>query len=318
MNVLQHLADVVADLLREDDRRVVLGEDVAEGGMLGLTRGASADEALRDRLVTTPLSPTVTFAHAAGLALAGRLPIVVLASTTGLFEGLAGLREACLVGWRTAQARDVPMLVVVPYGPGFSLGDDATDTAEGIVSALPNLRVLCASDAVDAGAWLRAAADSVATEGPTVLLLPRTLLLRELAEPATHSLSREPGEAHVVRTGAAATVFAWGATVGRVLAAVERTGVDATVVDVGCLSPLDRDGLVEQACATGKIVIAHGSDPTVAAELAALFADLAILYLDAPVTRVGGVQGPVTGADESAALPTVERLAEALRHVAEY
>ena len=105
---------------------------------------------------------------------------------------------------------------------------------------------------------------------------------------------------------------------GRAQTAVERSGVDATIVDVGCLAPLDDDGLLEQAKATGKIVVAHGSCPAVAGELCALIADKAILYLDAPVTRVGGDPRPLTGPDEAAALPTVERLVEALIHVAQY
>lgn len=315
MNVLQHLSDVVADLVRGDPRRIVLGEDVMDGGMLGLTRGVAGDEALRDRLVATPLTPASTFAHAAGLAMAGRRPLVVLPSTTALLEGLAGLREACLLPWRTGNSRRVPMLIVAPTGPGFSLGGDASDGIEGVLSRLPDLRVLCAGQPQDAGAWLTAAAELANEEGPTALLLPRRLLLRELSDPPTHDLPYGP---QVVRSGGAATVFAWGETVELALAAVERASVDATVVDVGCLVPLDRDALVEQANATGKIVIAHGADRAIAAELAALFADRGILHLDAPVTRVGGTEDPVTPGGEMAVLPPVDRLAQAIQDVADY
>ena len=150
------------------------------------------------------------------------------------------------------------------------------------------------------------------------MLLPRRLLLRELTQPPAHDLPDGPEQAHVIRSGQAATVFAWGDTVELAMAAVERASVDATVVDVGCLAPLDRDTLVEQANATGKIVIAHGSDQAIAAELAALFADRGILHLDAPVTRVGGSEGPVTPGGELAALPPVERLAQAIQSVADY
>lgn len=318
MNVLQHLSGLVAELLREDDRRIVLGEDVIDGGMLGLTRAVASDEALRSRLVATPLTPSVVFAHAAGLALGGRRPIVVLASTTALFEGLAGLREACMLGWRTGQARSVPMLIVAPCGPGFSLGGDAGDGIEGVLCRLPGLRVLMAGRAQDAGAWLNAAALQADTEGPTVLLLPRRLLLRELSGTANATLTGGPTEAQLVRQGTTATVFAWGETVEIALAAVARTGTDTAVIDVGCLAPLDKDALVSHACATGKIVIAHGSDQAVAAELAALFADQAILHLDAPVTRIGGTSGPTTPGGEAAALPSVDRLAEAIVSVTEY
>jgi len=318
MNVLQHLSEIVADLVRNDPRRIVLGEDVIDGGMLGLTRGVAADETLRDRLVSTPLTPASTFAHAAGLAMAGRRPLVVLPSTTALLEGLAGLREACLLPWRTGNSRRVPLLIVAPTGPGFSLGGDASDGIEGVLSRLPDLRVLCAGQSQDVGAWLSAAAELANEEGPTALLLPRRLLLRELAEAPSPDLPDGPERAQVVRSGDAATVFAWGETVELAIAAVERSSVDATVVDVGCLAPLDRDTLVEQANATGKIVIAHGSDRAIAAELAALFADRGILHLDAPVTRVGGTEDPVTPGGELAVLPAVDRLAQAIEDVANY
>ena len=161
----------------------------------------------------------------------------------------------------------------------------------------------------------RAAAELANEEGPTALLLPRRLLLRELSDPPTHDLPDGP---RVIRSGGAATVFAWGETVELAVAAVERASVDATVVDVGRLAPLDADALVEQANATGKIVIAHGSDRAIAAELAALFADRGILHLDAPVTRVGGTEDPVTPGGEMAVLPPVDRLAQVIQDVADH
>ena len=104
MSVLASLADVVAELLREDERRVVLGEDVLDGGMLGLSQKVVKDRELRARALPLPLVPTVPFAHAAGLAAAGRHPIVLLPGTSALFEGLAGLREAAAWAWRNEGA----------------------------------------------------------------------------------------------------------------------------------------------------------------------------------------------------------------------
>jgi pyruvate/2-oxoglutarate/acetoin dehydrogenase E1 component len=90
MNVLERLSEVVAELLREDLRRVLLGEDVRDGGMLGLSRTAMQDPALGLRVMATPLTPTASLAHATGLAMAGRRPIVLLASATGAARGLCG------------------------------------------------------------------------------------------------------------------------------------------------------------------------------------------------------------------------------------
>ena len=92
-----HLIEVLT-LLRDDPRRVLLGEDVRDGGMLGLSRAAMQDPALGLRVLATPLTPTANLAHATGLALAGRRPIVLLGSASALLEGYAGLRELGRVG----------------------------------------------------------------------------------------------------------------------------------------------------------------------------------------------------------------------------
>ena len=101
MNALTALADTCADLLREDEARVMLGEDVRDGGMLGLSRVAAQDEQLRARLLPTPLTNHGIFAHAAGLALGGKKPIVALPSAGALLEGLAALRELAALSWRS-------------------------------------------------------------------------------------------------------------------------------------------------------------------------------------------------------------------------
>lgn len=321
MSLLQHLADTVADLMRADPRRVLLGEDVREGGMLGLSRVCAEDDALRERLLPTPLVPTAAIGHAAGLALAGLRPIVLLPGAGALLEGLPALREAARTARRSSGARGVPLLLVAPTGPGFGLGGEAGEAVESVLCNVPGLRTACVGRAIDAGPWLRATARFEAGDDPTVLLLPRTLVLAEAdADALTDDLGRAPTAAHTTRPGARATVFAWGATVDLALQAVTASGVDAAVVDVGSLAPLDVDALVDAATATGKIVIAHAGPPhnAVGAELAALFAKEAILQLDAPVLRVSGADAPRGPRDEHAALPTVSSIADAIAEVAAY
>jgi pyruvate/2-oxoglutarate/acetoin dehydrogenase E1 component len=319
MNVLEHLSHTLADLLRDDSRRVVLGEDVIDGGMLGLTRACAGDDTLARRLLSTPLAPSALVAHAAGLALGGRRPIVVHSSLLALVEGLAGLREAALLPHRSGTPRALPMLLLAPSGPGFGLGGEAVEGLEAVLARVPRLRVLCVGSADEASAWLRAAASFEDGESPTVLLLPRRILLSVVEQPAA-ALMRPCAEPHRVRDGRAATVFTWGETVGLSLAAVDATGIDAAVVDIGCLAPFSVDALVREARATGKIVIAHAGPAAggLGAELAALFSDRAILHLDAPITRVTGADAPLRAAEESAGVPSVARLAEAIVKVAQF
>ncbi len=317
MNVLQHLATVIADLLRADERRVVLGEDVADGTMLGLTRAAAQDDALSSRLLATPLCPTVLPAHAAGLAAEGLRPIVICPEAAALVDSLAALREAAKLGWR--HDTPAPVVFLAPVGPGFGLGGGATEGPASVLARVPGLRVVVLSEPGEAGAILRAAVEGWAGDEPTVLLIPRSLALASVGEP-DESLSRPFAAPRRVRDGQAATVFTWGACVPLVRAAVDRSGHDARIVDVECLAPLDRAALAEEAKATGKIVIAHEGPRHcgVGSELAALFADDAILTLDAPVLRVTGDDGPLPASAEARALPDLETLTTAITHVATY
>lgn len=322
MSVLASLADVVAELLREDERRVVLGEDVLDGGMLGLSQKVVKDRELRGRALALPLVPTVPFAHAAGLAAAGRHPLVLLPGTSALFEGLAGLREAVAWAWRNEGGVSVPLCIVAPCGPGLGVGPDggAGETAAAMLAAVPGLHVLCASRPEEAGAWLRAAVGHASHHGPTVLLLPRRVLLTAPQGPLVRELGRSPTAPHRVRDGAAITVLTWGAALAVALQAVEASAVDAAVVDVGCLSPLPLAAIETEARATGRLLLVHAGPRAggVAAELAAHLADAAILSLDAPILRVSGAEPPLRPLDEADALPRVERVIEAVQRLARY
>lgn len=320
MNVLERLSEVVAELLRDDLRRVLIGEDVRDGGMLGLSRTAMQDPSLGLRVLATPLTPTASLAHATGLALAGRRPIVLLSSASSLLEGYAALRELGRIGATANGERAAPVLIVAPTGPGFGLGGDGSDSSEAAIAGVPGLRVVVLGDACEAAASLRAAASFDGGEAPTVLLLPRALILRELeAHDFKAQLGRSLGAARCVRAGSAATVFAIGATVDASFAAVDMSGVDATIIEISGLAPLDEAGVLA-AATRGKLVVVHagGRAHGVGAEIVALLADRAILHLDAPVLRVTGGDGPFTGRDEFAGLPSVEAIAAAITKVATY
>lgn len=331
MSALQPLARLIAELLREDDRRVLLGEDVRSGGMLGLSRVALEDPQLRARLLGSPLTGIAHVAHAGGLALAGLRPIVLLSSAGALLEALAAMRELGRFGWRSGDLHALPVLFVAPNGPGFGLGGEAAESVEATLATIPGIEVWSAGRVEDLCGYLRSAADG--TSGPRVLLLPRSVVIRDLLTDVdlTASLEREPTA--LLREGRDVTVFCWGEALLPTLAAADACArqeppIEVGVVEVGKLAPLDESTLVELARATGKIVIVHAGarGGGIAAELAALFADQAILQLDAPITRVSGSsfsssprQEPlVTGHDESRQSPTAAAIVEAILHVARY
>ena len=318
MSVLEQLATTIAELVAEDPRRVLLGEDVRDGGMLGLSSAVIADETLRERVAPTPLSPATMWAHAAGLALGGLRPIVLSPTASALFEGFAGLREAAHSSWRSGDQRPAPLLIVAPIGPGFGLGTEHASVPEGFLANVSGLRVVVAGDADKFAAYLRAAANFDAGEQPTVLLLPRTLLLREAAQEPAQGLDHAFGSAHVVQRGDDLTVFGWGSTVELVLEAVATTQRAATIVDLSTIAPLDAGTVIETANHTGKVVIVHAGSAAfgVGAELAARLANRSIYHLDAPVMRVTGEPGPYAPGEEHRALPPLADIVEAIETVA--
>lgn len=318
MQVIDALDAALADLLREDPRRVVLGEDVRNGTMIGISRAAAAE--FGERVVATPLVPATLLAHAGGMALAGLRPIVVLPSLQAAIEGLAGLREVAQLGWRSGGERTAPVLMIAPSGPGFGTGADAAEGAEALLVRVPNLKIVCVGRRDEAVALVRAAAAFEHGEEPTLVLVPRTLLVGELDDGASGELGRSLLSAHRVREGGSITVFAWGECVEATAAAIDAGGIDATLVDVAALQPIDRAALIEAAGATGKIAIVHAGPRGhgLGAELAALFADDAIYTLDAPILRITGDDAPLGPTEEWRAVPDADRIVQALTALSQH
>jgi len=332
MSALKELARCVAALLRDDPRRCLLGEDVRNGGLLGLSRAAIERDELRTRVFGAPLTCGGQLAHAGGLALAGQRPIVLLPSAAALLEGLASLRELGRIGWRSAGQSAIPLLCVAPNGPGFGVGGEGSESVEASLAAVPGVEVWTVGRAQD----LVAALDQAATfdepggeaSGPRVLLLPRGVVVHELIEELDDAV--ELGPTRVLRAGTQATVFAWGEALEPALAAAEACArasedpnarVEVSVVELARLAPLDLPRLVELANATGKLVIAHAGPRRggPGAELAAAFADRSILHLDAPVVRVTGeLDGLAARHEEHRAAPSASAIAEAITQVVHY
>ncbi|MGB1700741.1 MAG: hypothetical protein ACPHRO_12345, partial [Nannocystaceae bacterium] len=179
--------------------------------MLGLTRIAMNDEQLVDRLLGLPLTSTAGLSHAAGLAIGGARPMVLMPSVAGLVEGLTALRETTRFSKRYDTERSLPLLLVAPCGPGFGLGGDAAMDAVSHLTCVDGLRVLVGSDPSEFPELLRAAASFDAGESPTVLLLPRNLLLREMeAAPGEALDERGIDQVRTLERGDALTVFSWG------------------------------------------------------------------------------------------------------------
>jgi pyruvate/2-oxoglutarate/acetoin dehydrogenase E1 component len=313
----QSLAFALAEAMTRDERLVLLGDEVLDGGLNGVTQGF-VDKFGADRVQEPGGGEAALVAFAIGTALAGLHPIVELSLSDGLLAALGPLAgELAPLAWRCGETFRPRLLLRCPYGGGVGWALGAL-SPEALLCHTPGLGVVVPADPATAAALVDVA---LAADHPVVLLEPRALYHRRDL-PETNAAPTRLGQALIRRTGADATALCWGAMVPVALKAAESLAaeqVDVEVVDLVSLAPLDEATVLGSVRKTGRPVILHEA-PRVAgfgAELAALIAEKAVLRLEAPILRIAP-DGPTAVRSEADGLPDVERVARALREAAFY
>ncbi|MDS0299453.1 alpha-ketoacid dehydrogenase subunit beta [Halogeometricum sp. S1BR25-6] len=291
--IVQAVNDALHTEMAADDRTLVFGEDVARsGGVFRATDGlleAFGEERVRD----TPLSEIAIVGAAVGLATHGYRPIVEIQFSGFLppaFDQLVS--NASRIRWRTRGRLTAPMVVRTPYGAGVRALEHHSESLEAAYAHVPGLKVAIPSTPADAKGLLTSA---IRDPDPVLFMEPKRVYrsFREEVPDGEHTVPL--GEAAVRREGADVTVVSWGAMMHPTLEAVDKLGVDAEVVDLRSISPLDRETLLASVRKTGRCVVVHEAAKSggFGAEVAATVAEDALLYLEAPLRRVTGFDVPV-------------------------
>jgi 2-oxoisovalerate dehydrogenase E1 component len=311
------LRAAMSDALADDPRVVLAGIDVAGGNVFGLTKGLA--QTWPDRVLDTPISESAIVGLGVGAAMVGLRPVVEIMYLD--FVGVAFdqlLNQAAKLRFMTGGAVRLPLVVRTQFGSGRSSGSQHSQSLEALLAHIPGLTVVMPSTAADAYGLLRTAIDD---DNPVVFIENR--LLYERKGPAPPPGYRVPiGTARIVRRGRDVTIVSWSRMVHESLAAAETLaaeGIDAEVLDLRTISPLDREAVLESFARTNRMVIAQDAvtDFGVGAEIAALAVGEGFWSLDAPVMRVGAPYSPAPYAPglEARWMPGADAVARAVRMV---
>jgi pyruvate dehydrogenase E1 component beta subunit len=286
--------DALARAMRADERVIVLGEDVAEGGPYTATAGL-AQEFGTERVRNTPISEGAVCGVAIGAAQAGIRPVVEIMFIDFITLALDQLvNQAAKAHFMSGGQLSVPLVLRTQGGAGQRAGAQHSQSLEAWLTHVPGLKVVMPSCAADAAGLL---ASAIADPNPVVFVENKALYFRRETVP------EEPeavplGRARVVRAGRDVTIVALSRLVGEALDAAEQLaaeGIEAEVIDPRTLCPLDLDTIVESVRRTEHVVVAHeavemgGFGGEITAQLQARAFD----YLDAPIERVGAPFTPV-------------------------
>ncbi len=322
VTMVEALNLALARALREDERVVLLGEDIAaDGGVFRVTDGLLATFGA-DRVRDTPLSETVIAGASVGLAAMGYRPVAEIQFMGFIYPTIDQMaNHAARLRTRTRGRLSCPMVLRAPYGGGVHAPEHHSESMEAMFAHIPGLRVVIPSSPRTAYGLMLAA---IRDPDPVVFLEPKRLYraVRETVEDTGEALPLD--RCAVEREGRDLTLVSWGAMMLETRKAAETLageGIEAEVIDVRTLAPLDARTIVDSVLKTGRCVIVHEAPLTggFGAEIAARLAGEGLMSLVAPVARVAGYDTvmPLLRL-EAAYMPSTDRICEAARQAMEF
>ncbi len=306
--------------MEADDTVLILGEDVGEDeGIFRLTKGL-LDQFGEDRVIDTPLAEAGIVGTSIGMAINGLKPVCEIQFSGFNYLAMHQIEShAARFRYRSRGRFPLPMVIRMPYGAGVRALEHHSESKEAWFAHTPGLKVVIPSTPRLARELLVSA---IRDPDPVIFFEPKALyrlgreeVPDELDEP--HPI----GKARKARTGSDVTLISYGAMLPRTLEAAEALSsddIDAEVIDLLTISPLDHEPIVESVTKTGRAVIVHEGHRSfgVGAEIIARINEECLFYLKAPIERVTGFDLHVPFfAREQEYLPDADRIARAVRRI---
>lgn len=333
INMVEALNLALNQAMEADDRVIVLGEDVAKtGGVFRVTAGL-LDRFGEDRIFDTPLAEAGIVGGAVGMAIYGLLPVVEIQFDVFVYPGFEQIVvQAARYAWRTKGEVPASLVIRIPFGGGVRAPELHSDSPEALFAHVPGLKVVCPTTPRDARDMMLAAIED---PDPVIFMEPKRIYRagrEDVPDEPPFSLGNGNGatsellsKARVARPGDDLAILTYGPTVPLSIEAAEllarERSVEARVVDLRSLYPLDVETIVQAASECGRALVVHEAPrhAGLGAEVSSIIHERAILDLEAPVMRVTGFDVPFPQfANEDDYLPSVERIRSGAEKVLDF
>ncbi len=333
MNMIQALNSAMDVMLTRDPNVLIYGEDVGFfGGVFRATEGLQKKHGLH-RCFDTPIGESGIVATAIGMGAYGLRPVIEIQFADYIYPAYDQLvSEAARLRYRSAGDFFAPLTLRTPYGGGIRGGQTHSQSPEALFTHVAGLKTVIPSNPYDAKGLLIA---SIEDDDPVMFFEPKRIYNGPFSghhdQPVTPwekfadndvpegHYTVPLGKAAIKRPGNDVTILAYGTMVHVALAAVAETDIDAEVIDLRTLMPLDIDTITQSIEKTGRCVIVHEATRTsgYGAELSALVQENCFYHLEAPIIRVAGWDTPYPHAFEWQYFPGPKRIIDAMRRTME-
>lgn len=296
MTYIQAITSAMRDEMERDERVFVLGEDVGvKGGVFGATKGLQ-ERFGELRVLDTPLAESAIAGVAIGAAMYGLRPIAEMQYADFMLPATNQIiSEAAKIRYRSNNDWNCPVVIRAPFGGGIFGGLYHSQCPESVFFGTPGLKIVAPATPYDAKGLLKAA---IRDEDPVIYFEHKKCYQMIEGEVPEDDYIVPIGKADVKREGSDITVITYGLTLHFALQAAEELsseqGIEAHVLDLRTIQPLDREAILAAAARTGKVLIIHEDNKTggVGGEVAAIIAEELLYDLDAPIRRLCGYDVP--------------------------
>ncbi|MDI6601236.1 MAG: alpha-ketoacid dehydrogenase subunit beta [Thermoanaerobacteraceae bacterium] len=315
--------DALAEALREefdrDENVFMMGEDIGiYGGAFGVTKGMYPK--YKDKLLDTPISEASIVGAGVGCALVGMRPIVEIMFSDFMMDAMEWIvNQAAKLRYMTGGQLKVPMVIRAPMGCGTGAAAQHSQSLPALFAHIPGLKVVMPATPYDVKGMLKAA---VRDDNP-VIFFEHKLLYWTKGDVPEGDYTVPIGKAAVKREGKDITIIAGSIMVPRSMGAAEKLkeyGIDAEVIDIRSLVPMDVETIVESVSKTGKAIIVEDDNKNNgwgSEVVSKLIESDAFDYLDEPIKRLAGKDIPIPYAPEleRAAVPQIEDIIEGVKEI---